>query len=86
MPFQTPAGPAVLLENICDVGECAIRLGVHVNSIYNWVRAQENTKFPSHIAKNHYDYAEVYDWFKEWVLEHPAQYPDAFLALTGGPK
>ena len=84
MPFDTEAGPAVLIENICDVPETAKRLGVHVNSIYNWARNRDETEFPApmpFIENPCYDYAQVYDWFQDWVKTHPRYYPKAFIAL-----
>jgi len=89
MPFETTAGPAVLVENICSLEECSERLNVHMNSIYNWVKLRKRTNFPHPLPcgrKFIFDYAEVYDWFKLWVLEHPTQYPNAFAALSGGEK
>lgn len=83
MPFQTPAGPAVLVENICEVNECAERLGVHINSIYSWVKNREQTGFPAPLpcGNYHFDYAEIYPWFVEWVKNHPGLYPAAYREM-----
>lgn len=83
MPFTTPEGPAILLENICDAPKLAERLGVHVNSVYQWVRTPK-TEFPTPIirgSQNFYDYEEVYDWFRDWVREHPWYYPNALSTM-----
>lgn len=88
MPFDTPAGPAVLVENIVNTEELALRLGIHVNSVYNWYKNRERTKFPEALpcGLTHFDYAEVYDWFRGWVKAHPGNYPMAFIELiTEGP-
>lgn len=81
MPFDTQAGPAVLVDNLCDKEELAHRLGVHVNSIYAWIRRIEHTLFPFPVAGQVYDYSEVYEWFQGWVKEHPKFYPTAFDAI-----
>jgi hypothetical protein len=83
MPFDTPAGPAVLIENICDIKELSVRLGVHYRSVQNWALAREKTNFPEPIpnTSKYYDYAEVYDWFQEWVRNHPRHYPIAFISM-----
>ena len=80
MPFETDAGPAVLVANICNADALARRLDVHINSIYNWINAADRNGFPAPLPGNgwHYDYAEVYDWFVDWVKSHPRYYPTAY--------
>lgn len=87
MPFHTDVGPAVLVENVVDVYELARRLGVHTNTIYHWARERESNKFPRDLpfsSSHNYDYAEVFDWYKEWVLNHPDNYPKAYIAFQRG--
>jgi transposase len=84
MPFHTAAGPAVLVENICTVRETAKRLGVHRNSVRNWANDRDRTGFPAALLESgpHYDYAEVYEWFEQWVKEHPNRYPAAYQQVS----
>ncbi len=83
MPFPTPAGPAVLVDNIKTANQCAKALGVHPNSIYNWAKNRKRTQFPNSLPFDDlvFDYAEVYEWFREWALEHPQLYPHAVVAI-----
>lgn len=82
MPFETAAGPAVMVANICDVLEIATRLQVHVNTIYQWIRNQEQNGFPNALpcGRYHFDYDEVFDWFQAWIKTHPGYYPAALEA------
>jgi hypothetical protein len=92
MPFDTPAGPAVLVSNLCKIKELAWRLGVHVNAVYQWTRNREHFGFPEPLAPtgreygDFYDYAEVYAWFQEWIKAHPQFYPAAMSAIQENPK
>lgn len=83
MPFETPAGQAVLVENICEVNECAARLGVHMNSIYSWIKNRDRNNFPKSLpcGEYHLDYEEVYEWFTHWVKAHPHYYPVAYREM-----
>jgi predicted DNA-binding transcriptional regulator AlpA len=91
MPFDTPAGPAVLVENLCKIREIAYRLGVHVNAIYHWIQKRDTTNFPQPLSPtgreygDFYDYAEVYDWFQMWVKQHPKLYPAAMDLIREEP-
>jgi hypothetical protein len=86
MPFDTPAGKAILIENIVNVPELAERLGVHVNTVHNWIRNKNTTWFPDPLpcGDYHFDYDEVYEWFHNWVMDHPKFYPIAYAAMKGG--
>lgn len=84
MPFETAAGPAVLIANIADPQEIARRLGVSKQAVWNWGRRRELNGFPNPIAFGMYDYEEVYAWYKAWITQHPEKYPKAILALLKG--
>lgn len=92
MPFDTPAGPAVLVDNLCKIREVANRLGVHVNAVYRWANNRPNNGFPYPLSPtgreygDFYDYAEVYDWFQEWVKTHPWFYPAAMSIIQENPE
>jgi len=83
MPFDTPAGPAVLVANLVNLEGLAERLGVHTNTVYNWIKRAEKIGFPDPmpVSEYVYDYAEVYDWFREWVKKNQRFYPMAALEI-----
>jgi len=81
MAFETNAGPAILVANICSPMELARRLHVHVNSIYNWINKGAEVGFPEPLPCGHFDYEEVYPWYVKWVKDHPTYYPDAYEML-----
>lgn len=88
MSFETSAGPAILIENICDVPTLAERLGVHVNTVHNWIRNKDKIQFPDPLpcGDYHFDYGEVYEWFHNWVMSHPKHYPIAYAAMKEGKR
>jgi predicted DNA-binding transcriptional regulator AlpA len=65
MPFDTPAGPAVLAANIVNGATAAERLGVHRVTFYEWTRIQPD--FPPQCSPGRWDYTDVYEWFVEWI-------------------
>ena len=81
MPFPTPSGPAVLVDNICNLLQIGARLGVSKNTVARWVKDRKFTKFPEPLACGVYDYAEVYARFQKWVIAHPANYPKAAMEI-----
>lgn len=86
MPFPTDGGPAVLVENLVNVRIAAHRLGVHVNSIYSWSQHRNATGFPRQVVGQFYDYAEIYEWFRDWAKDHPTYYEGLGLKMQKGKK
>lgn len=83
MPFDTTAGRAVLLDNICSMRELANRLDVSYETVRRWRRDKNDTAFPEPLpfSRNYYDYAEVYEWYRGWVMSRPKHFPKAVIAM-----
>jgi hypothetical protein len=75
MAFETEYGQAILVADIVNVKEIARRLGVSVQTVYNWKR-DPMAGFPAPFpGTNAYDYYQVYGWFDVWRQLNPRHYP-----------
>ena len=74
MPFDTPAGPAILVANLVTAVDAADRLGVHRTTFYAWVRNEPD--FPDQVCPRRWDYTDIYEWFQDWATRHAQHYPE----------
>lgn len=72
MPFDTPAGPAVLAANIVGGRAAAKRLGVHWATFYEWSRMRDD--FPAQCSDGRWDYLDLYEWFQAWIKRPTTAY------------